>query len=82
MAGGESSILARGRLCSAGKGRGSAQGLTYDRFVLMDGVGRRPTVACGGGWRFLPLELLLRWRGGAGVVSNDTRRWCGVVWSC
>jgi hypothetical protein len=82
MADGGSSIPARGRLGSVGKGRGSAQGLTYDRFVLTDGVGRRPAVACGGGRQFLPLELLLRWRGGAGVVSNDTGRWCGVVWSC
>jgi hypothetical protein len=37
MAGGGSSIPVRGRLGSAGKWRGSAQGLTYDRFRGLDG---------------------------------------------
>jgi hypothetical protein len=82
MAGGGSSIPARGRLGSAGKGRGNAQGLTYDRFVLTDGVGRRPAAACGGGRRYPPLELLFRWRGGAGGGVHSTGRWCGVVWRC
>jgi hypothetical protein len=59
MAGGGSSIPARGRLGSAGKGRGSAQGLTYDRFVAEVGVGAAPEAECGSGRRRLPLELLL-----------------------
>jgi hypothetical protein len=37
MAGRGSSIPARRKLGSAGKGRGSAQGLTYDRFRGLDG---------------------------------------------
>jgi hypothetical protein len=37
MAGGGSSIPVRGRLGSAGKGRGTAQGLIYDRFRGLDG---------------------------------------------
>jgi hypothetical protein len=60
MAGGGSSIPARGRLGLAGKGRESAQGLTYDRFRGLDGSEGVPARGLGGGRRFLPLELLLR----------------------
>jgi hypothetical protein len=58
---------------------GKDEGITGARFVLTDRVGRRSATACGGGRRCLPLELLLRWRGGAGSASNGTGRWCGVV---
>jgi hypothetical protein len=68
---------ARGRLGSAGKGRGSAQGLTYDRFVLTDGVGKRPAAACDGSRRFLPLELLLRCDGRRGSHTSGTGRFGG-----
>jgi hypothetical protein len=72
MAGEGSSIPARGRLGSAGKGRGSAQGLTYDRFVAEVGVGAAPEAECGGGRRRLPLELLLRRAPGRGKEKRGT----------
>jgi hypothetical protein len=57
---------------------GKDEELTGARFVLTDGVGRRSAAACGGGRQCLPLELLLRWRGGAGNASNGTGRRCGA----
>jgi hypothetical protein len=45
------------------------------RFVLTDGVGRLSAAACGGGRRYLPLELLLRCEQGI----HDTGRRCGWV---
>jgi hypothetical protein len=48
MAGGGSLIPVRGRLGSAGKGRGSAQGLTYDRFRGLDGSEAVPAAGLGG----------------------------------
>jgi hypothetical protein len=47
MAGGGSSIPARGRLGSAGKGWGSTQGLTYDRFRGLDGSEDMPARGLG-----------------------------------
>jgi hypothetical protein len=72
MVGGGSSVPARGRLGSAGKGRGSAQGLTYDWFVAEVGVGAAPEVERGGGRRRLPLELLLRRAPGRGKAKGGS----------
>jgi hypothetical protein len=48
MAGGWISNPTRGRLGSAGKGRGSVQGLTYDRFRGLDGFEGVPARGLGG----------------------------------
>jgi hypothetical protein len=68
MAGGGSSIPARGRLGSARKGRGSAQGLTYDRFVAEVGVRVAPEAECGGGRR------RLRWSFCSGELPAEARQ--------
>jgi hypothetical protein len=60
MAGGGSSIPARGRLESAGKGWGNAQGLTYDRFRGLDGSEGVPTRGLGGTSLRWPLGACLR----------------------
>jgi hypothetical protein len=61
----------------AGEGVGKEEGLTGARFVAGDEAGKRPAAARGGGRRCLPLELLLRWRGGAG---GGVQRHGEVVW--
>jgi hypothetical protein len=63
---------------SAGEGVGKEEGLTGARFVAGDGAGRRPAAAYGGGRRYLPREVLFRWRRGAGGGVHGTGG--GVVW--
>jgi hypothetical protein len=58
---------------------GEDEELTVARFVAGDGAVRPPVREDGGGWRRLPLELLLRRGGGADSATNGTRRWCGAV---
>jgi hypothetical protein len=70
MAGGGSSILVRARLGSAGKGRGSSQGLTYDRFRGLDGSEGMPARALGGTSLRWPLRPLFR---RTGRLARDTR---------
>jgi hypothetical protein len=60
-----------------GEGVGKEEGLTRARFVAGDAAGRRPAASRGGGRRCLPLELLLRWREGAG---GGVQRHGEVVW--
>jgi hypothetical protein len=69
MASGGSSIPARGKLGSAGKVWGSAQGLTYDRFRRLDGSEGVPVRGLGGTSLWWPLRARLR-RGRA-----NTRHW-------
>jgi hypothetical protein len=64
---------------STGEGVGKEEGLTGARFVAGDEAERRPVAARSGGrrWSF--------YSGGGeapAVVSNNTGRWCGVMWSC
>jgi hypothetical protein len=61
----------------SGEGVGNEEGLIGARFVAGDRAGRRLAAARGGGRRYMPLELRLRWRGGAGSASN---RHGEVVW--
>jgi hypothetical protein len=58
----------------AGEEVGEDEGLTGAQFVLTDGVRRRSAVACGGGRRWLSLELLLPRKGGADNTTGGTGR--------
>jgi hypothetical protein len=62
----------------AGEGVGKDEGLSEARFVLTDGAGRLSAAACGGGRRYLPLELLLRCDGRREQAS--TTRGGSVGW--
>jgi hypothetical protein len=72
MAGGGSSIPARGRLGSVGKGWGSAQGITYDRFRGLDGSEGVPGRGLGGTSLRWPLRARLRRSCGEAGPKHDT----------
>jgi hypothetical protein len=69
MAGGGSSIPARGRLGSTGKGWGSAHGLTYDRFWGLDGSEGVPARGSADG------RTGGHWSSGSGELSVGEREW-------
>jgi hypothetical protein len=62
----------------AGEGVGKDEGLTMAWFVVGDEAVRLSAAACGGGWRFLPPELLLRCDGRRGQCIHSTGRRCGA----
>jgi hypothetical protein len=79
MASGGSSIPARGRLGSAGKGRGSAQGLTYDRFRGLDGSEGVPARGLGGTTLWQPLRPVFRQTGLLAWNTSDLGSSRGAV---